>query len=415
MGAGPPESIIVSTPRPSPGLVPGAPPAFAPAAGGILTVDLDALAGNWRRLQARLPPGCVCGGVVKANGYGLGAVPVARTLHAAGCRDFFVAQLDEGLRLAPALPEDARVFVLSGPAPGTEAAFSTAGLIPVLNSLEQITGWAAHARTEPPAPPRLRGARAPAVIQVDTGMTRVGLSGAEVDRLFETVPAPLDAFDGVLVMSHLACADDPGHPLNAVQIAAFATARARFPGVPGSLANSSGHFLAPAAHHDLTRPGVALYGVNPTPGRPNPMAPVIRLQGRIVQVRRVDAPATVGYGATHRVGAGTRIAIVGIGYADGLPRAGSGQIVGHVGETPVPLIGRVSMDLTTFDVTAAGDHPDIRPGGLIDLIGPRGSVDDLAARASTIGYEILTGLGPRYARRYLGSGTAPETRTERPA
>lgn len=401
--------------HPRAGIVPGARRTVAPAAGGILTIDLDALASNWRRLQERLRPGCVCGGVVKANGYGLGATPVAHALYTAGCRDFFVAQLDEGLRLVPALPDDARVFVLSGPTPETEATFAAAGLIPVLNCYEQVTAWAAHAGADPPGSARPPGARAPAVLQVDTGMTRVGLSGAEIDALLQADPSPLAAFDSVLIMSHLACADDPGHPLTATQIAAFAAVRARFPGLPGSLANSSGHFLGPAAHHDLTRPGVALYGVNPTPGRPNPMAPVIRLQGRIVQVRRVDAPATVGYGATHRAGAGTRIATVGIGYADGLPRASGGQIIGHVGETPVPLIGRVSMDLTTFDVTAAGDHPDIRPGALIDLIGPRVPVDDLAARAGTIGYEILTGLGPRYARRYLGSGGAPETRRERPA
>nr|WP_246422413.1 alanine racemase [Roseospira visakhapatnamensis] len=380
-----------------------------------MTVVLDAVAENWRRLRDRLRPGCVCGGVVKANGYGLGAAPVARALHGAGCRDLFVAQLDEGLRLAAAVPSDARVFVLSGPGPGTEAAFSAAGLVPVLNTLDQVTAWSAHARRDPPTPARLRGGRAPAAIQVDTGMTRVGLSGDDLDHLLRADASPLAAFDVVLVMSHLACADTPGHPLNAAQIAAFAAVRDRFPGVPGSLANSSGLFLGQETHHDLARPGVALYGVNPTPGRPNPMVPVIRLQGRILQVRRVDAPSTVGYGATHRAGAGTRIATVGIGYADGLPRASSGQIVGHAAETPLPLIGRVSMDLTTFDITAAGNHPDVCPGGLIDLIGPHTTVDDLAARAGTIGYEVLTGLGPRYARRYLDRPMRPGPRPGTPA
>jgi len=388
-------AVVTVTHRPP---IPGADPDFAPAAGGILTIDLDAIAENWRRLQARLRPGAVCGGVLKADGYGLGARPVARTLLRAGCRTFFVAQQAEGEHLAPILPDDARVIVLSGPSPRTEVAFSAARLIPVLNTREQVLAWAAHTRTVGPAP---------AVIQVDTGMTRVGLGMAEVKALRAAQPSPLDAIQIVLVMSHLACADEPGHPQNTQQIERFAAFRALFPGVPGSLANSSGHFLGPAAHHDLTRPGVALYGVNPTPGRPNPMVPVLRLQGRILQVRRVDAPSAVGYGATHRAGAGTCIATVGVGYADGLPRASSGQMVGHMidllGETPVPLIGRVSMDLTTFDVTAASAHADIRPGDLIDLIGPANPVDDLAARAGTIPYELLTALGRRYARRYLGA------------
>jgi len=379
-------------------VIPGAEAGFAPAAGGILTINLDAVAGNWRRLRARLPAGCICGGVVKADGYGLGAEPVARALVAVGCRDFFVAQLDEGRDLAPTLPDDARLFVLSGPTPGTEAAFSNAGLIPVLNSVQQVTAWADHIRARGPSP---------AAVHVDTGMTRTGLDLSELEALGSDPASALTAIAPELLISHLACADDPGHPQNTDQIAAFAAARAALPGVPGSLANSSGHFLGADALHDLTRPGIALYGGNPTPGRPNPMAPAVRLQGRILQVRRVDAPAAVGYGATHRASAGTRIATVGIGYADGLPRAASNRIVGYVGETPVPLIGRVSMDLITFDVTAAGDHPDICPGGLIDLIGPFNPLDELATRCGTIGYEILTGLRGRYARRYLGFGGQP--------
>jgi alanine racemase len=373
------------------------------AAQGLLTIDLDALAGNWRRLRDRLRPGTECAGVIKANGYGLGDIPVARTLYGAGCRTFFVAQMEEGLRVASTLPPGCRVFVLSGPIPGCEADLTAAGLIPVLNSAEQIDRWAAHARTRAPG--------APAAIHVDTGMERLGLTPVELAALRED-RRPLEAFTPVLVMSHLACADMPGHVMNARQVAAFEAARAAFPGVPGSLANSSGIFLGSATHHDLARPGVALYGVNPTPGRPNPMAPVVRLQGRILQVRHVDAPGTVGYGASHRVAGRRRIATVGIGYADGLPRAASGRIMGVLEETAVPLVGRVSMDLVTFDVSAV-PHPDaVRPGAFIDLIGPLNPIDDLAARVGTIGYEILTSLGSRYARRHIG-GTAPDGGTER--
>jgi alanine racemase len=369
-----------------------------PRAGGILTVDLGALADNWRLLQTRLVPGAECAGVIKANGYGLGAVTVAHALYRAGCRTFFVAQLEEGLRVAPTLAADARVFVLSGPTPGTEPEFVHAGLIPVLNSPDQIEGWAAHARAQ--------DRTLPAALHVDTGMNRLGLGPAEMAALLEGggMPARVPL---VLVMSHLGCADMPGHPMTGRQIEDFQAVRAAFPGVPGSLANSAGVFLGPVAHHDLARPGVALYGVNPTPGRPNPMADVIRLQARVLQVRRVDAPATVGYGASHRAARRSWIATVGVGYADGLPRASSGLIMGYVGTTPVPLIGRVSMDLVTFDVSAVPGDPGVRAGDLIDLIGPLNPVDDLAARAGTIGYEILTTLGPRFARHCVDRGSHP--------
>ncbi|WP_153340270.1 alanine racemase [Roseospira navarrensis] len=358
----------------------------------MLTIDLDALTGNWRRLRDALSPGTECAGVVKANGYGLGAVTVARALSRAGCRTFFVAQLDEGLRLRPTLPRDARLFVLSGPAPGTAAAFAAAGLIPVLNSPEQIAAWADLARA--------RDRALPAAIHVDTGMARLGLTPGEVAALAADGGVP-PGLRPVLVMSHFACADEPGHPLTPRQIEAFRAARAAFPGVPGSLANSAGVFLGPEAYHDLARPGVALYGSNPTPGRPNPMADVIRLQGRVLQVRCVDAPGSVGYGASHRVACRSLIATVGIGYADGFPRSASNSAVGYVGETPVPMVGRVSMDLVTFDVSGLPADRMVRAGDLIDLIGPHNPVDDLARRAGTIGYEILTTLGPRYARRHV--------------
>lgn len=353
---------------------------------GVLTIDLDALATNWRRLRDRLAPGCDCAGVVKANGYGLGAAPVARTLADVGCRTFFVAQLDEGRTVRRVLPADARVFVLSGPLDGTEAAFPENGLIPVLNSLEQVDRW------------RHRAPGRPAALHLDTGMARLGLGPDEVEALVAD-PARRSDLSLTLIMSHLACAEDPGHPLTRDQIERFAAVRAAFPGVPGSLANSAGVFLGPKVHHDLVRPGVAVYGVNPTPGRPNPMNAVVRLQARILQVRCVDAPTTVGYGASHLAARGARLATVGVGYADGLPRTASNKLAGRFADVLVPQVGRISMDLTTFDVSAVPQDAGPVPGDMIDIIGPLNPVDDLAASAETIGYEILTSIGPRYARR----------------
>jgi len=352
---------------------------------GVLTIDLDALAENWRRLRDRLAPGCDCAGVVKANGYGLGTAPVARTLADAGCRTFFVAQLNEGRTVRSVLPADARVFVLSGPLDGTEPAFPENRLIPVLNSLEQIDRW------------RHRAPGLPAALHLDTGMARLGLGPDEIEALVAD-PARRSDLSLNLIMSHLACAEDPDHPLTRDQIERFAALRAAFPGVPASLANSAGVFLGPQVHHDLARPGVAVYGVNPTPGRPNPMKAVVRLQARILQVRCVDAPTTVGYGASHHAARGARLATVGVGYADGLPRTASNRLVGRFADVPVPQVGRISMDLTTFDVSAVPRDAVPVPGDMIDIIGPLNPVDDLAASADTIGYEILTSIGPRYAR-----------------
>lgn len=356
---------------------------------GLLTIDLDALAANWCRLRDHLSPGTDCAGVVKANGYGLGVEPVVRALAGAGCRTFFVAQLPEGRRVRAVAPAEARVFVLSGPPPGCEQAFPQADLIPVLNSLEQIDRWLDQCPG------------APAALHLDTGMARLGLGPEEASALLAD-SVRLATLAPVLVMSHLVAADEPGDLITRTQVERFAALRACLPDVPASLANSSGIFMGPDAHHELVRPGVALYGVNPTPGRPNPMAPVVRLQGRILQVRRVDAVTTVGYGASHHAAREARLATVGIGYADGLPRSTSSGLVGRFRDVPVPLVGRVSMDLTTFDVSAVPHRNGPRPGDAIDLIGPLNPLDDMAARAGTIGYEILTALGPRHARVYLG-------------
>lgn len=348
----------------------------------VLTVDLGAIVANWRALGARHAPGAVAA-VVKADAYGLGAAPVGRALAEAGCRHFFVAHLAEGMALRAAIGPGPMIAVLNGFAPGADAG---AGLAPVLNGLPDI---AAHAARPP---------EAGAILHLDTGMSRLGLDAREQAALAED----RSRLGGLLlryVMSHLACADAPAHPLNAAQATRFAAAAARIaPGLPRSFANSAGLFLGPAFASDLARPGCALYGINPVPGRPNPMRPVLRLEAPVLQLRAIAAGDTVGYGASWAAAEPRRIATVAAGYADGYLRALSGRSVGHVAGRAVPLIGRVSMDLLTFDVT---DVPEVAPGSMITLIGPGNTPDDLAERAGTIGYEILTSLGARYRRAYL--------------
>jgi len=360
----------------------------AARAGAILTIDLAAIRANYRRLQEKL--GRVpAAAVVKADAYGLGLARVAPALAAEGARDFFVALPDEALALRGLVPA-ARVFVLDGLLPGAEADYAAHGLIPVLGSLDEIARWRALARQA--------GHPLPAAVQIDSGMNRLGLAAAEVD-LLAGEPARLDGLDLVLWISHLACAEEADNPMNARQRDAFRAALARLPAAPASLANSSGIFLGPDYHFDLARPGVALYGVNPTPSRPNPMTQVVRLQGRILQVREIDAPQSVGYGATHRVAGPARLATVAVGYADGYLRSLSNRGSAYLNGTRIAVVGRVSMDLITLDVSALS--PDAaRPGALVDLIDPARGPDALAEEAGTIGYEILTALGPRYHRVY---------------
>ena len=363
-------------------------------AGAILTIDLEAIKENYRRLRQELRP-VTCAAVVKADAYGLGAGRVAPALAKAGVRTFFTATLDEAIAAQAALEKtrpSADIFVLNGAGAGPAEDFLAHGLMPVLNSLGEIETWAAAARAAERA--------LPAALHVDTGMNRLGLPPAELDTLADE-PARLAGIELRYVISHLACAEEPGHALNGTQLLRFEDARARLPGAPGSLANSSGIFLGADYHFDLARPGVALYGVNPTPDRPNPMGQVVRLQGKILQVREIDGPQAVGYGASHRVAGGSRVATVAVGYADGYLRSLSNRASAWIGDRRVSVIGRVSMDLITLDVTGVPAGA-ARVGGLVDLIGPHQDVDAVAESAGTIGYEILTSLGARYHRVYLG-------------
>ncbi|MFO1189924.1 MAG: alanine racemase [Alphaproteobacteria bacterium] len=363
----------------------------ADRAGAVLTIDLAALAANYR-LLAGMAPGAECGAAVKADAYGIGMAEAAPALAAAGCRHFFVALIDEGLALRPILPE-AEIYVLNGPLAGTENDFTAHRLVPVLNSLGQLELWQRHAG-------KRGGSRA--VLHIDTGMNRLGLPAAEVDRLAAAPERYLNGISLDYVMSHLASADTPGSAQNADQLAAFASARTKLPNAKASFANSSGIFLGSAYHFDLVRPGAALYGVSPTDrSHANPMRPVVSLQGRILQVRDVDSPMTVGYGAAYAVRERGKLATISVGYADGFLRTLGNR--GHVsiGGHRRPIVGRVSMDLITVDVTGV-PAPLIEPGGFVDLIGATLTVDDLADAAGTIGYEILTSLGRRYHRRHVG-------------
>ncbi len=355
-------------------------------AGAVLEVDRAAIVANWRALARHHPSGPVAS-VVKADAYGLGADAVAPALAAAGCAHFFVATLDEALALRPRLPGP-MLAVLGGPPPGTAAEHIAHDLVPVLNTLAEIDAWSAAAR---------RAGRAlPAILHVDTGMARLGLDAA-CCAILRDDPSRLDGIDLRCVMTHLVAAEVADHALNPAQARRFAALCAMLPPAPRSFANSSGIFLGPAFGSDLARPGAALWGINPTPDRANPMRPVVRLRARVLALREIAAGATVGYDATFTATRPTRIATAAIGYADGWRRALSNCGTAVFDGARVALVGRVSMDLTTFDAT---DHPGIQPGAWLDLIGPGQDVDAVAAAAATNGYEILTALGPRVRRVY---------------
>ena len=357
------------------------------AAAAVLAIDLDAIAANWRDLTARHAPGAVAG-VLKADAYGLGAVPVARRLVAAGLRHVFVAQLEEALALREVVPRDALLAVLDGLIEGSEAEAAEVGIVPVLNDLTALGRWSTLAAA--------RGERLRAVVQIDTGMNRLGLGRRELERLAQD-PAPLAALDLCFVMTHFVASEEPDNPLNREQVRRFDALRAMLPPAPTSVANSSGIFLGDFARSDLARPGAALYGINPTPGRANPMRTVLALDARILQIREIEAGESVGYNSTWVAARPSRIATVAAGSADGYLRSLSGRGIGIVAGRAVPLAGRVSMDLLTFDVT---DTPDAAPGGFVRLIGPELPPDGVADRAGTNAYEVLTSLGARYRRQY---------------
>lgn len=361
-------------------------------AAALLTIDLSALTRNWRAMAA-MARRAECAAVVKADAYGIGLEPAGRALAAAGARTFFVAHVSEATRLRAAVPT-ATIFVLNGLFEAALDIYAARDLRPVLGSREDVERFSAFCRAI--------GRRLPAAIHVDTGMNRLGLDAAEAALLAEPGPQSF-SFEPALLMSHFACADEPGHPLTRRQIDLFAQMRGLFPGVPGSLASSAGITLGDPARHDMVRPGVALYGGIFVDGMA-PLEQVARLDAPIVQVRAVRVGESVGYGATWTASRDSRIAIVSVGYADGYHR-----IAGVKGDRPAakvlvngtrcPLAGRVSMDLIAIDVTDAGE---VTRGTLVTLLGGGLSADEVAAPMGTVGYEVLTSLGRRYERRYVG-------------
>lgn len=364
------------------------------AATGVLTVDLDALVANWRKLEKTAVP-AECSAVIKANAYGCGTEPVAQALAKAGCKTFFVATLDEAAAVRAVVPSVA-LYVLDGFIQNTGDAYARIDARPVIGDLNELAEWDVFCRRT--------GWAGGVAIHIDTGMQRLGLTVAEAQGLIPRINAGDHGIS--LVMSHLACAESLNHPMNARQLAAFRQIASAFSGVPASLSNSSGIFLGSPFQFDMVRPGAALYGVNPTPEADNPMLPVVDLKARIVQTRDVERGESVGYGGNWTARRSTRLAIVSAGYADGYFRAGSSNDGTRGAEVMVagkrcPVAGRISMDLLAVDVTDLEKNA-VRRGHMVTLIGEGITVDELAHHFGTIGYEVLTSLGARYARIYKG-------------
>lgn len=365
------------------------------AFGATLTIDLAALVSNWRLLGKRA--GTEAGAVVKADAYGIGIEPAVTALARAGCRSFFVAHVSEAIRARKVAP-DATIYVLNGLLPGASETYAAHGLSPVLGSHEELLEWASFRQT---------GAKVrPAALHVDTAMNRLGLWAGEGLNLARERSGVIAAAGIGLVMSHFASSEDATDPANARQIAAFAEIAAALPEVPASLKNSSGHFLRDCPSYQLTRPGYALYGGNPTPGQPNPMKPVIGLEATIIQTREVEAGTQVGYNGRWTATGKRKLATICLGYADGYPRNGSWTDTTTGGSVLIdgvscPFVGSVSMDLIIIDVTDAPAEAAKR-GAKVTLIGGPLDLETVGGGAKTIGYEILTSLGRRYQRRYVG-------------
>ncbi|HXO71428.1 MAG TPA: alanine racemase [Bradyrhizobium sp.] len=400
-----PASDLKSIPPGSGPLSPEANAAAALAAAtamqpGILTVDLDAIVANWRKLEKTAVP-AECAAVIKADAYGCGVERVAQALAAAGCKTFFVATLDEARTAREALPL-AELYVLDGFFQNCGDAFAKLNCRPVIGDLNELAEWDVFCRRS--------GWSGGAAIHIDTGMNRLGLTLVEANGIVPRVNAGDHGI--TLVMSHLACAETLNHPLNAKQVAAFREIASNFSGVPASLSNSSGIYLGPQFQFDMVRPGAALYGVNPTPEADNPMQSVVDLKARIVQLRNVERGDSVGYGGTWTARRPTKLAIVSAGYADGYFRAASANDGTRGAEVVVagkrcPVAGRISMDLMAIDIS---DLPDktARRGHMATLIGEGITVDEVAHHFGTIGYEVLTSLGKRYARIYKGGEAKSE-------
>jgi alanine racemase len=365
---------------------------------GILTIDLTAIQSNWLYVSARLREGAECAAAVKANAYGVGAVEVTKALYDIGCRYFYVVTLHEAVELRNALPRDAVLYVLGGVPDEMDDVFFDLNLIPVLYSRLAVDQWLYFCA--------LRKQAFPCVLKLNTGMTRLGLDASVLDQLL-SAPANIAYLNPVLVMSHLACADEPAHPLNNEQLERFSSAvtkiKTLFPKIKTSLANSAGTFLGDAYHFDMVRIGAALYGINPQMGTPNPLTSVIHLRLPVLQIRTTERAESVGYGAIASVAAGARLAVVAGGYSDGVHRSLGLAPKGQIDGVELNVVGRISMDSCVFDITGIEGEPSY-----IDVINNELSLDYLMSANKTLGYEVLTSLGDRYQRRYIVTGADNE-------
>jgi alanine racemase len=367
--------------------------------GGRMTVDLGALKRNWQALD-RVSRGALTGAVVKADAYGTGLSEASRAFYQAGARFFFVATPDEGIQVRASVPEDAHIFVLNGLFPGAAPLYVGERLMPCLCSVPMVEEWIRACVAS--------GKALEAALHFDTGINRLGLRLSEVSiikRLIDSV-----GYKPQMIMSHLACADIPGHEKNRTQLALFTSIMAQFPGIPASLANSAGLMTNRENHFQMVRPGIALYGGRAVAGRANPMSPVVTLEAPILQIKDVKTGESVGYGALQTMARDSRLAIIAIGYADGFFRSLSGSNA-HRGSRvmingrPAPVVGRVSMDMIGVDIT---DFPQIpRPGDMAEIVGKTITIDDHAEVAGTIGYEILTSMKGRYSRNFIESAATP--------
>ena len=362
---------------------------------GCLTIDLTAIKNNWQLLNKKLDT-TACGAVIKANAYGLGAIPVARVLVDAGCKTFFIATIDEAVEIREQVVGDYQLIVLGGMASSYHAECIHYNIVPVLITNEQLSLWAQSCRSS--AHPW------PSIIKVDTGMHRFGLSPDDIYRQLDDLQL-LKQCSPMMVMSHLACADDPGATLNTRQLTCFTAVtdkvRERLPTIKASLVNSSGIFLGPQYFFDMARPGIALYGGNPTPYQANPMQSVVSLHLPINQIRVIHDGESVGYGGEFIASGDRKIATVFGGYADGLPRCLSGRGYGYYRGHRVPIVGRISMDAIAFDISSVSDDDVFPQANEIEVLGQHHTIDQLASEAGTISYELLTQLGSRFRREYI--------------
>jgi len=376
------------------------------AYGGVLTLDLDALVHNYRLVGAMVAPAQMSA-VVKANAYGLGMEKIAPTLYHAGCRLFFVAQMIEAYHLRAHLPQDGEIAILNDIQPSCMAQAADAGFLPVLNSLDSLQQWQDLCQSRPQ--------KLPCFVQLDSGMSRLGLDRGEFDRL-AAQPDIFRLADVRAVISHLACADEPEHPHNQTQIQRFKQMLEQLPPTSAALAGSAGIFLSKGSRakgegakglrggdedfiFDLVRPGLALYGVDPHEDPLTKLRPVVALSARVAQIRRVDAGSLVGYGGSYRASDDMLVATISVGYADGLHRALGNKGAAFYQGVRLPMIGRISMDSITLDISALPPG-SMQRGALVELIGPHQTISRLAQDADTIAYEILTSLGQRFARLY---------------